>query len=150
MQSDFSNLLKSGVYSDVNLIVNGGGISQTGDNCKTFKGHKAILAARIPALNQGRPLNEENMYITDIEPAVFADLLAYVYSGKAAKIRNDALHSMKLLAAAHKYQLEPLKRICEMTLGSSLTSETVIDLLICAQANEADNLKSKCIHYICK
>ena len=47
--------------------------------------------------------------VKDVEPDVMAELLRFIYTGKTTKL--DELVG-DLLAAAEKYQVEQLKKVC--------------------------------------
>ena len=56
----------------------------------------------------------------------------------------------ELLAAADKYDLVVLKKMCETVLFSSLTVENAVDLLVLADMHCASQLKAHVIQFITK
>lgn len=78
--------------------------------------------------------------VTDIEPDVMADMLRFIYTGKAPNLETMAA---ELLAAADKYSLDRLKVMCEEALCNSLTVENVSEVLILADLHSAEQLKEQ-------
>ena len=98
--------------------------------------------------------------VTDVDSDVMADMLRFIYTGKAPNLETMAAD---LLAAADKYALDRLKVIrrtsldfifkncpqsllnfkvmCEEALCNSLTVENVSEILILADLHSADQLK---------
>ena len=59
--------------------------------------------------------SSKGIRIDDIAPAVFKELLKFVYSGLAP---NDVLDiGVKLLPVADRYGLDVLKNMCESAIG---------------------------------
>lgn len=54
--------------------------------------------------------------IEDLQPEVVHDMLVYIYTGNTNNLNRIA---GELLGAADKYQLEQLKTICEVRLGTN-------------------------------
>ena len=115
-----------------------------------FKVHKAVLASQSPVF---RRMLESDMKeqrtsvieISDTDPQVISDLLAYLYTGKAPDV--DTLAN-KLLVVANKYALSQLFEICENKLKSDINDSNFIDLLIFADLHNAANLKRACLIFI--
>ena len=116
-----------------------------------FKVHKAVLASQSPVF---RRMLESDMKeqrtnvieITDVNPQVMSDLLAYLYTGDAPSM--DALAN-KLLVVANKYARSQLFEICENKLKTEINDTNFIDLLIFADLHNAANLKRTCLIFIC-
>merc|ERR1711976_346777 len=83
--------------------------------------------------------------ITDVDPDVMAEMLRFIYTGKANSLEAMAAD---LLAAADKYALERLKVMCEEALCNGLTVENVCDVLILADLHSAEQLKAQAIEFI--
>jgi speckle-type POZ protein len=115
-------MLKSGYASDIALYV----------GPREFKAHKSILGARSPyfAALFASPMREadadsdDGIKITDIEPDVFEQLLAWMYTGDVAE---GALETQDMaehcLMGANRYELGGLKLLCEAKLCEGLTVE---------------------------
>ncbi|UYV69721.1 SPOPL [Cordylochernes scorpioides] len=88
---------------------------------------------------------EKLIKIVDAEPMVFEELLRYIYTGKAPNLEGMAA---KLMEAADKYGLERLKTLCEVYLGSNLTVDNAAEVLVLADMQNAQRLKSFAIYYI--
>ena len=81
---------------------------------KEFKAHKLILAAASPVFDamfkEGTREHQEScVNILDIDSDVFDVFLRYLYSGQVDQL--DEMVS-DLLAAADKYEVQPLKEVC--------------------------------------
>lgn len=125
--SDFKpslrRLFEEGTCSDV--IFQAGG--------EQIRAHRCILIARSAVmralLTNGMSESAPGAIIevTDIEPAVLRELLAYLYTDKLSAA--GAFLSEKLLVAADKYQVHRLCHLCETHLIDRLSVETCCDLL---------------------
>ena len=105
---------------------------------QTFDCHKMILSARSPVFS--RMLQSEMkekasgvVDLTDTRPEVVKELLKFIYSGTCYNDKEEEPEPgvdivCELLEAADKYELEHLKKMCEYTLSSSLTSENSIQV----------------------
>merc|ERR1712008_503507 len=78
--------------------------------------------------------------IDDMDPDVMADMLRFIYMGRAPNLDSMAAD---LLAAADKYALERLKVMCEEALCNNLSVENVSEVLILAE-----QLKAQAIEFI--
>lgn len=142
---DYGNLLKSGKFSDVILSVNG----------KHLFAHKAILAARAGYFaamfeHETKEKKENRVEITDVDAEVLTEMLQFIYTGKVPSMDK---YAVELLAVADKYQLEPLKVICEEALCSKLAPENfdlVQNFLLLADLYNASKLKTKVLDFIRK
>ena len=98
-----------------------------------FKVHKAVLASQSPVF---RRMLESDMKeqrtnvieISDTDPQVISNLLAYLYSDDAPDV--DTLAN-KLLVIANKYALSQLFEICENKLKSDITLLIFLFSLTC-------------------
>lgn len=80
----------------------------------------------------------------EIKPAVFKEILNYIYSGN---INNWSL-SQDILLAANFLQISDLKSECVNYLKSNLTTNTVSSVLKLAQKCNIKSLKLCCTSYI--
>ena len=71
----------------------------------------------------------KEVVVEDIEPAVVAEMLHFIYTGGT---NEDTLKDIgvELLVAADKYELLSLKEICEDNLCSGLTTSNAVQYLI--------------------
>ena len=116
-----------------------------------FKVHKAVLDSQSPVFRRmlESEMKEQRtnvIEITDVNPQVMSDLLAYLYTGDAPSM--DALAN-KLLVVANKYALSQLFEICENKLKTEINDTNFIDLLIFADLHNAASLKRTCLIFIC-
>ncbi|EFX77439.1 hypothetical protein DAPPUDRAFT_321315 [Daphnia pulex] len=103
-------------------------------NCqgKSVKAHTLILASGSPILaamfqQNSRENQEKVVAIKDTNPAVFEELLCYIYTGNFNNGRN--VDVAELLVAAHKYAVETLKEECALILSRKLTVENAARIL---------------------
>ena len=74
----------------------------------------------------------------DFTPQVFKELLKYLYSGRRPRCLVEDL--LGLFAAADKYGVDELKKVCESALSSRLSSENVIDVLVLADRHNCPEM----------
>ena len=142
LSDDFCSLFENQEFSDVILSV----------GSKDLLAHKAVLAARSAVfaamfkceMNESK---QNRVDIVDIEYSVVKEMLTYIYTGKSP---NLATMAEDLLAAADKYDLGVLKKMCETFLLSLLTVENAVDLMVLADMHCAKLLKALAIQFINK
>lgn len=128
-----------------------------------FHAHKLVLAARSPVFrNEFFDRLEEDtqeVVITDLEPKVFKAMLHFIYrdaliedvemvasSSTCASSESDTLME-KLLAAADKYGLARLRRMCESHICKDISVHTVAKTLALADRYHATELKAVCLRF---
>src|SRR5699024_6423095 len=135
---------------------------------KEFQGHKAIFAAQSPVFDRMFTIDLEEkklnrVEIIDIKPEVFKEFIKFIYTGK---VGLDKRFDEDLLVVADKvwfiylcsllqysvflfqYQVDHLKALCEGSLITKLTPETVANYLVIADMHSAEQLKASAIEYI--
>ena len=140
LSKDMGQLFSNKMFADVKITC--------GD--KTFQCHKSILASRSPVFNAMFVSNmTENdtgcVRIENMLPEVLDQLLNYIYTGIATSL--DTLVK-EVLAAAHLYQVEKLKQLCEEKLSSNIDVENCIDLLVLSDLHQASILKDKSLKFL--
>ena len=147
LSTDLSNILKSGRASDIALYV----------GPREFKAHKLVLRMRSPywealfasPMREADSDSDDGIKITDTEPDVFEQLLAWMYTGELAE---GALETQDMaehcLMGANRYELGGLKLLCEAKLCEGLTVENVATRLVLGEQAEADQLKECCLEFI--
>merc|ERR1712150_85773 len=114
-----------------------------------FPCHSLILSARSPvfkAMFQANMKESETreVIIEDIEPAVFAEMLHFIYTGGTKENTLEEI-GVELLAAADKYQLDSLKEICVGNLCSDLECSNAVQYLILGDMYESMKLREKAL-----
>lgn len=127
-------------FSDVTLCF---------DDCE-FDAHKTVLEYRCPVLasvveRSTFDKNQRRVRIGADDPAVFSEVLRFIYSGRTNRIDRMPV---KLLVAGRKYGLDQLVDACEEFLCSSLSVETAVRMLKFADKRRADRLKAAAIDFI--
>ncbi|XP_046455347.1 speckle-type POZ protein B-like [Daphnia pulex] len=111
-------------FSDITVNVRG----------RRFQAHKNILATRstVFAAMFEHPTKENlthQVEIKDVDPAVFGEILRYIYTGRLSESTMRKM-SAGILAAADKYLLEQLKMECETQLIHRMSAENCLELLL--------------------
>lgn len=125
--SIFSDMLENSVMSDFKFIIQG----------KEFKVHKNVMATASPMLL--------NMFTTDmaenkegeskidhIKPGAFDAMLKFIYRVEAPW----NVDYRDLYAAAHYFQIEALKAVCEQQVHTSLDVGNAIEIFLWAYPYE--------------
>ena len=123
-------------------------IIQCGD--KQFKAHKNILASQSPVFKRMflvdmTEARKNSVEISDIDPLVVSDMLAFLYSGMAPNLETLA---RDLLIAANKYELPRLGAMCENALKMEMTVANAVELLLHSDLHQATELKKACMEFI--
>ena len=121
---------------------------QCGD--KQFKAHKAILASQSPVFKRMFQVDmtetrKNSVEISDIDPLVVSDMLAFLYSGVTPNLETLARN---LLIAANKYELPRLMAMCENALKMEMTVVNAVELLLHSDLHQATELKKACMEFI--
>ena len=139
----FDAFINTENYSDVTLCL--------GD--EKIPAHKVILASKSPVFDKmfstdmSESRSNEAKVPNDIRLEVFNELLKFIYTGQVEKLEELALEIFK---AAHFYQIEDLKLICEHVLRKTFKIENAINVLILAENYDAECLKEHCVAFILK
>ncbi|XP_023746536.1 BTB/POZ and MATH domain-containing protein 4 [Lactuca sativa] len=151
--SHFGMLLDNKEGSDVVFNVSG----------QKFHAHKLVLAARSPVFRSVFFKQDEDgdehdeIDVADMEPKVFKAMLHFIYrdalmedelgsSSFSETCVSDSLIA-KLLAAADKYDLGRLRRMCESHLCKDISVNSVGRALALADRYHATELKSVCLRF---
>ncbi|KAL1803156.1 hypothetical protein ACET3Z_031803 [Daucus carota] len=125
-----------------------------------FPAHKLVLAARSPAFRSEffdkMVEDEQEVSVMNMEPKVFKAMLHFVYrdalpedelvtSGSSSSISETL--TAKLLAAADKYDLGRLRRVCESRLCQDISVNSVSRALALADRYHATELKGVCLRF---
>ncbi|KAF8398059.1 hypothetical protein HHK36_016985 [Tetracentron sinense] len=149
----FGMLLENQESSDVIFDVAG----------EKFYAHKLVLIARSPVFQSeffdGMEEDKHEIVITDLEPKVFKAMLHFIYrdtlieeeelvasSSCCISSVSDTL-AAKLLAAADKYGLARLRRMCESYLCKDISVNSVAKTLALADLHHAMELKAVCLKF---
>ncbi|KAH3792673.1 BTB/POZ domain-containing protein 3-like [Dreissena polymorpha] len=135
------NMLESDFLCDVTFAA--------GNEQQLIKCHKFILASRSPVFHAMfcGPLAESSdvIYVPDIEPSTFEDLLRYVYTGNVS-IKADTV--MSVLYAAKKYDVRGLESKCKSFLIDNMDSENVCIILDQSVVFNDEDLKDTSLEFI--
>ncbi|KAL2238510.1 UNVERIFIED_CONTAM: BTB/POZ and MATH domain-containing protein 4, partial [Sesamum indicum] len=150
--SDFGTLLENMEGSDIIFNVAG----------EKFHAHKLVLAARssifLSELFEGLDSDEQEIMVPDMEPKVFEAMLHFIYrdalvedelvasSSSSSPLITDTL-TAKLLAAADRYDLARLRRVCESRLCKYISVNSVAQTLALAERFHAAELKAICLRF---
>ncbi|XP_071930302.1 BTB/POZ and MATH domain-containing protein 4 isoform X2 [Coffea arabica] len=146
----FGMLLENMEGSDIIFNVSG----------EIFHAHKLVLAARSPIFRSdffdGSEGNLQEIIVTDMEPNVFEAMLHFIYrdtlvedelvASSSSSNPSDSL-TAKLLAAADRYDLGRLRRMCESYLCKEICVNSVAKTLALADCYHAAELKAVCLRF---
>lgn len=130
------SMLDIPVLADFRFIVQG----------KELKVHKSVMSASSPMLlNMFTIDSAENKkgesIIDHIEPEAFEAILKFVYGAEI----SENCDPQQLYSAAHFFEIEPLKSVCEQKVHSSLTLMNALEIFSWAhQYGELEALKYDC------
>ncbi|XP_064485398.1 speckle-type POZ protein B-like [Ornithodoros turicata] len=117
---------------------------------KRFHVHKVVLATRSPVFramlkNDMQESIQNEVVLKDVYPDVVQEMLRFIYTDASPNISTMAADLYQL---ADKYDLKGLKLLCESELASSLSVDTVVDVLRLADKLQCDTLKKLAVLYI--
>jgi speckle-type POZ protein len=159
LEIDLAVLLDSGKGADVTFrVVTRGGSEE-------IVAHRLILAMRSPVLEAmlawgGQPAaaasssssssnssggggGGNSIEVEDVEPAVFKQLLRWIYTGQCEEGAIEAMAD-HLLEAAAKFGLPSLQALASRTMVTALDAEKLCDYFALAHAHDDKELKSAC------
>ena len=128
-------------------------------NCgqEVIKAHTSILSSGSPVLaamfqNDFKENLERVVLIKDIEAKVFENLLHYIYVGECELLKSGEGNGVAdlLLVAADKYDVESLRKECELHLLQTLTLENVTKYLVFAHLHNSPELNETALNFIAK
>ncbi|KAL9704853.1 hypothetical protein quinque_008371 [Culex quinquefasciatus] len=143
----FERLVNNGQFADVAFRV--------GESGELMYGHKAVLAEASEmfraqfagAFRESREnVREQAIPIVDIEPAVFKELLRYMYSDRVNVTVENVLD---LMYGSNKYLLMKLKKYCEVFLMAHLSEGNALRLFDRNRRYELEEVNGACLAIIC-
>ena len=137
---------------DMEKIFNDGSFSDFTVKCqgREFMCHQAILAGRSSYFHNMlshdmEEKEQKSVDIKDFTADIVKEMLLYIYTGKVGDLEENAAG---LLAAAEKYDLQELKRMCEESLCCTMNTDNVLDMLVLADLNNADLVRTAALKLI--
>jgi len=115
--------------------------------------HRCILGQHSPVFlrmfSQKSMVEAQNgiITITDSRPEYVRAMLEFIYTGSVDKVSLDK-DAQGILAIADKYEVLPLKELCERFLASSINSKNITSLAVIADTYFAHTLKKACTKFI--
>lgn len=140
-ERDFRNMWERKEFSDFTLVSSDG---------KEFPTHRFILAARCDFFHAMLSHNFKEgttgrCEIDDMDGETLEAVLEYMYCNEVVSFKRIA---DKLLAAADKYRLVGLMKICENYLITTVNGESAARLMILADMHSTTALKNTVVKYI--
>lgn len=122
LSDDLEQAFDDGVLKDVKFII----------GTKMIHAHKVVLAARSKVfkkmfIESTKDAGSTLFSISDVSYDVFAVLIRFIYTGKPPQDLLEIVFD--LIAAADKYQVEDLMRICEREISTKLTEDNAETVL---------------------
>jgi speckle-type POZ protein len=102
-----------------------------------ISGHISILAATSPVFsamfyhNLQESMTGKVLFVQDIRPQIFKEMLHYIYSGQTLAPLTDAM-AQPLFVVSNKYAIEDLNEKCVRYLLRSIRTSNAVDLLVWA------------------
>ena len=139
---DLCRLLTNQLSSDIAFLVGG----------REFKAIRGVLAARSSVFQSLFEFLDDDdpdvlMEINDTSPAVFEELLRYVYTDWVEPTL-DVDKIKELWIAADRYELDHLKCLCVQLMTDDLSVRNSADVLIFADRHHVRPLKSAAMGFI--
>ncbi|WVZ87216.1 hypothetical protein U9M48_033891 [Paspalum notatum var. saurae] len=112
-------------------------------------GARAREARKIALVDVMEPIK-----VHDMEPAIFEELLHFVYTDSMSPSSSDfedgggVMVMPRLLVAADRYGLDRLRLMCEVKLCRGIDAKTVADTLALAERHHCARLKDACLGFI--
>jgi speckle-type POZ protein len=126
---------------------------------ESFSAHRLVLAARSPVFRAelyGSMAESKMASITiqEMGASTFRSMLHYMYHGSLpdagkADVSSTMAEYQRLLAAADRYGVERLKKICEDKLCvNSITVDNVVSTLELAERHVCPKFKASCLDFL--
>lgn len=131
----------------------GGGDVTIAVDGRSLRVHKNILSNRCPVFatmfGQDQWLEQatQTVNIKDFDYKTILAMIEFIYFG-GSDDWYEAVDPADLLKAAHMYQLDDLRIMCELRLCSTLETENIFRNLALAETYELLNLKSEVFDFI--
>uniref|UniRef100_A0A0D3HP65 BTB domain-containing protein n=1 Tax=Oryza barthii TaxID=65489 RepID=A0A0D3HP65_9ORYZ len=145
LRRHIGELLGDARTSDVRFKVGG----------ETFPAHRCVLAARSPVFRAELlgPMREHaatTIRVDDMDAAVFAALLRFVYTDELPELDGGSVAAMAqhLLVAADRYDMERLKKVCEDKMVRHLDVGTAATSLALAKQHDCPELKKAILRFM--
>ena len=141
--------MMEGPLTDIQFkLSGGGGIS------KILHANKCMLSIRSPVFYNMFTNNMRETQLDLIElpesPAVFQELLHFIYTDSCSQYHHDLGFVKDLLTAASKYQVQGLIKNCEARLSLAINTKNCISMLIFADSLYTEELKKNALQYIAR
>ncbi|XP_060602233.1 BTB/POZ domain-containing protein 6-like [Ruditapes philippinarum] len=111
--------------------------------------HRFILASRSPVFFTmfcgSLPETNQTVDVLDIEPAIFLDLLRFIYTEECCVDENNV---MALIYCSKKYELERLNEACQKFLNINMSCDNVFTILQHAIEFHEDGLEKRCLKFV--
>lgn len=105
---------------------------------KNLKAHKLIVGARCQLLKAMMESAKGPVVIEDVKYTVFKCFLFYLYTEEVWHVNDFAKDFIRL---ANKFDMECLKRTCEIHLRETIEEDNILDLLMLANRYDCKILK---------
>ncbi|KAJ8675260.1 hypothetical protein QAD02_011046 [Eretmocerus hayati] len=127
-------------FGDVSIEVDG----------KIFRAHRVLLRSQSEAFakifgDREDDKAEKTISIDDVDHKLFTEILRFIYYKEVKGIQECA---KDLLAAASKYSMEPLRKICVEEVSKSVTCENAIEYLQMIDQSELGELKKVVVEFV--
>ena len=146
MSKNMLDLFSDPRNPDITLVV---GECRKGKKKEKIAAHKDILSARssyfrslFDPSSDWKESSADEIKL-DVTPAVFKELLRFLYSGLPPENLNEI--AMELLPVADKYAVDELKALCDSAIRQTLTADNVVQVLHLAENHYCPDLFEFCV-----
>lgn len=123
-------------------------------NEERIEAHSVILAARSPVFSRMfassmKESIEKVVRLNDLDAGAVMAMINYMYTGALSQELLDSDESaLRLLEAAHRYEITTLVDKCTSALGGRLSVETVSERLQLANLFNCKTFQAQCLNFI--
>ena len=146
------------ILADLKAMVNKRQYSDIVLHCKEdgaeFFGHKIILQ-RCPYFaamfaSTMTETSQQKIEVSEISGPILEAVIGYLYSDELDLCTDNDLDVISLFAAADRYGLERLKKICEQTILSTISVPRACAIFLAADTVNAATLRKRTADYIAR
>jgi len=142
LSRDYEKCFNDERFSDFKIIL--------GERQKVLNAHRVILSARSPYFSallssHTKEFSTGEVIYPDVDYEVFTEMIYFLYTNKAPRIRQMAL---ELMVLCDRFQVTRLKELAARVLKESLRTDNVCNVLIKADLHGSPELKEAAVSYI--
>lgn len=156
-EKDFVNfnreLMKGKTLGDIRKsLVNNPYLSDSrfivGDENQIFYGHKTFLVSASCLFLENFHTNDAlAMYVENVDPAIFLEILTYCYTEKINIHKDNVLD---ILQAANKLEVKQITNVCHQYINNMFSPEMIFKIFEKSIEMKSELFQKKCMDFITK